>query len=143
MAKKPQGTDNKVKAEDVILMPPTKLVVSLAKNREDVKTENSERSGEFGFAINEAKQKKHLDKKAHAMACQLRALSDRQLAITLPHLLRYIDDLGLTERAQKQAELFENEAEVHASESGNDDGKVTPIGQAARKVAEQAGEGAR
>ncbi len=129
----------KMKAEDVMLMPPTKLVVSLATKREDLKIENSERSGKFGAEVNEAVEKKHLDKTAHKIACSLRALSDRKLAVTLPHLMRYIDDMGLVDRANKQAEMFAEQAEVDEGESGNDDGKVTRLGTAARKVAQAAG----
>lgn len=122
--------------ESEMLFPPTNLVLKLAKKREDVKTDNSERAGELGGEINDAVEHKHLDKTAHKMACQLRALSDNKLAITLPHLMRYIDDMKLVERAKKQAEMFDDGKEPGEAAGG---GKVTRLGTAARKVAEAAG----
>jgi hypothetical protein len=88
------------------------------------------------------------------MAISLNEMSDERLAITLPHLLRYIDDLGLTERSEKQAELFaEAEEGEHDDEhAGKANGKVNGKGKppkkgggpvlvagAVREVAEKAG----
>lgn len=119
-----------------LIMPTTKVVQDLAKFRRNTKKRTQGIAGELGGEIAKAVENKHLDRKAHAIACQLDAMDDERLAVTLPHLMRYIDDLGLVERANKQAQMFE---EGETGDDAHADGKVTRLGTAARKVAEQAG----
>lgn len=141
MAKKAKPPeDNKVKPSETMLMPTSKEVVNLARRCATAKKESQEISGTIGEAIAKAVESKHLDRKAFSIARQLAAMSDKKLSVTYYHLLRYMDDLGLQERADKQGEMFEErEAEEEDEGEGADDGKVTPIGAAARKVAEAAG----
>lgn len=136
MTRKPGNAGRSSEPEaTTLLMPTPKVVQDLAKERRNSKKKTSLISGELGSSIAKAVESKHLDRKAHSIACQLDAMDDERLAITLPHLMRYIDDLGLVERASKQAEMFDGEKE----ETEADDGKVTRLGTAARKVADQAG----
>lgn len=138
MAKNPQPpAGEQVKAEDVLMMPGTDTVKKLAKARRDAQKQSQSIAGTIGEKIAKAVEEKHLDRKAFSMACQLANMDDERLAITLPHLMRYIDDLELVKRATKQAELFEQESEE--AETGGKGSTVTPIGAAARKVAQQAG----
>lgn len=135
--RKPATDETKLKASDMMLMPPSTTIRSLAAERRKAIKRSREITGAYGQQVSEAAEKKHVDKKALTYALGLDALSDERLAITLPHLLRYIDDLGLAERANKQSELFEQEGD--GGEEGDGGGKVTRIGAAARKVMEQAG----
>jgi hypothetical protein len=94
-----------------MLMPTTNDVVNLARRRKSAKKQQSELAGTIGEAIAQAVEKKHLDRKAFSLACQLDGMSDEKLSISYYHLLRYIDDLGIPERASAQANMFE-EAEA-------------------------------
>lgn len=133
----------KANPADNMLFPSSKLIQDLAKDGGKATKRAREIIGAFGQQVSEAADKKHVDKKALGMARTLEALSDERLAITLPHLLKYIDDLGLAERASKQAEMFgQNEgqgAEGEETENEPDDGKVHRIRRDARKVMEEAG----
>ncbi len=141
--KQPAKDDDKVKASDLMLMPPTTTIKSLRAERAKALKTSRNATSTYGQQVSEAVEKKHVDKKALGIALSLDDMPDEKLAITLPHLLRYIDDLGLEQRATKQAELFqreaENEDEEDEGEGKADGGKVTRIGAAARRVIEEAG----
>lgn len=129
-----------------LLLPPTKTVQDLAKMRRNTKKRTQSLSGEFGTEVGKAVENKHLDRKAHAIACQLDAMDDQKLHVTYFHLLKYLDDLEIPKRAKAQEELFDEhkpkgEAGETAEEpgAGAADGNVRHIGSAARKVAEAAG----
>lgn len=65
-----------------------------------------EKAGEMGEMIAKACETKHFDRKALSMVRGLDAMSDNKLQVTLPHLLMYIDALGLNERAERQGQLI-------------------------------------
>jgi hypothetical protein len=125
---------DKVKPQDVMLMPPTNDVINLARRRKSAKKQQAELSGTIGEAIAQAVEKKHLDRKAFGLACQLDSLSDEKLAISYYHLLRYIDDLGIPERASAQGNMFEEDA---GKADETDDGKPRVV--AGRDTEEAAG----
>lgn len=75
-------------------------------------------AGEMGEYVNSLVEKHHYDKKALGLVRQLERMPDERLAITLPHLLKYIDDLGLGARAEQQGSLIADEM-PDASEDGN------------------------
>lgn len=151
MAKKANGNDNeKAKAEDFLLMPPTSTIKSLKIERTKALKTSRNATSAYGAEVAKAVEKKHVDKKALSMAFSLDDMPDEKLAITLPHLLRYIDDLKLHERAEAAQGMFRTDPEsLNEGEAGEDDdgdgdddgkrGSVTRIGDAARKVAERAG----
>lgn len=140
MARKPGNAGKSSEPEaTTLLMPTTKVVQDLAKERRNSKKKTSLISGELGSSIAKAVESKHLDRKAHSIACQLDAMDDERLAITLPHLMRYIDDLGLVERANKQSQMEFTDESEDDGKPGEGGGNVRSIGTAARKVAEKAG----
>lgn len=122
--------------ETTLLMPSTPTIKSLYRAKKSAKSRTSEISGEVGQQIAKAVEEKHVDRKALSIACQLADMPDERLVITYFHLLRYMDDLDIVKRAKAQ-----NESELFPEDEGEtaDDGKVTQIGSAARKVAERAG----
>ena len=134
-AKSQKGGD-KVTPQETMLMPTTNDVVNLARRRKAAKKQQASLAGTIGEAIAQAVEKKHLDRKAFGIACQLDAMSDERLAITLPHLRRYIDDLKLDERASAQEEMFEAGADKDHGEGGK------PRIVAGRDTEQKAGEAA-
>ncbi len=66
----------------------------------------NEAVGEMGQIVSDAVEKKHLHKRAFAIARRLLRLEDQELAITLAHLDQYLEDLGIRERATAQAQMF-------------------------------------
>ena len=119
-----------------LILPPAKKIQDLAKEKRNAKKRMQSISGEIGQSIAKAVEEKHVDRKALSMACALDALDDERLHVTYVHLMEYITFLGIDKRATAQGEMFE---QTSAEEEPKDDGKVTPIGAAARKVAERAG----
>lgn len=67
--------------------------------------------------IARAKETQHLDPLAMSIARRLGRLEDEKLAVTLPHLLRYIEDLGLSKRATAQGEMFVPEPDELAGQT--------------------------
>ena len=123
-----------------LLMPDSKTVQALAKSRRSTQKRTREISGEFGNEVGKAVEKKHVDRKALSIACQLNDMSAEKLHVTYFHMLRYLDDLGVPERATAQQELFDQGPQEGAeTEADEGEGNVTRIGRAARNVAEQAG----
>lgn len=123
-----------------MLMPPSTRVSGLVDMKRKGRKRVGEINGPINDAITRAAEKEHLDKRAFNIVDKLDALSDQQIAITWPHLLRYAKDRGIPERATAQGELYSgNSEQTGEPETGN----VTPIGAAGRKVAEAAGEKAQ
>lgn len=141
MARKP-GTNGRSSTlmATTLLMPDASVMPKLSKAKQAAKKQASAASGVFGDKFSKAQEKDHVDRRAANIAFGLDALDDKTLHVTYFHMMRYLDDMGVTDRATKQGELFERGGEeTEETEQTGDDGKVTPIGKAARKVAEQAG----
>ncbi len=148
------ATEKPEVVESTLLLPDSALVLSLAKAKLKVKKSNGTASGEVGKKIADAVENKHLDRKALGIACQLFNMHDHdaeKMALTYFHMLRYFDDLGIPEKAEKHGGMFtaaetgpgvktgeeaDEEAETDAGGADN----VTHIGTAARKVAQGAGD---
>jgi hypothetical protein len=111
-----------------LLLPPRKTVEDLAREKRNAKKRTQSIAGELGEAIGKAVENKHLDRKALSIACALDALPDEKLHVTYHHLLEYLEWLGVKKRAEAQERMFEDNV-----------GNVTKIGDAARKVVEEAG----
>lgn len=135
MARKP-GTNGRSSTPmaTTLLMPPEGVMSKLSKAKQAAKKQSSAASGVFGDKFSKAQEKDHVDRRAANIAFGLDALDDKTLHVTYYHLIKYLDDMGIAQRATAQADFFEN-----GDDEEGDDGKVTPIGRAARKVAEAAG----
>lgn len=127
------------RADTTLLMPPTKTVQELAREKRRTKKRLSEISGEHGSSVKAAADKKHLDKTAFSIATRLDALSDDKLAVTLPHLRRYIDDLELDKRATAQGKMFETDDAGEGEGEPGDAQRPGPVLVAGREVDEAAG----
>lgn len=121
-----------------LILPTKKTIEDLAQEKRNSKKRMQAISGTLGQTIGKAVEEKHVDRKALSIACQLDALDEERLHVTYFHLLKYMDDLGIPTRAKAQEELFEeHKPDDHKEDAG--EGKMTRIGAAARKVAEDAG----
>lgn len=146
-------------AADMMGLPSTPAVRSIVKELANLRKDAQAVAGDMGALTKKFVEEKHGDKKALGIARSLAALSDKKLAITLPHLLRYIDDLGLEERAKRQGTMFAEEPGDGEEDGETDDGQdgeedlrpphlrnstggngLRPIGEAATSVAEQVGD---
>lgn len=86
----------------------------------------------------------HLENAAWADALKYKNLDDKTLHVRYFHLMHYLEVLGVVKRATAQEEMFDAGETGPAPKTGDGDddsegNKVTRIGAAARKVAEQAG----
>jgi hypothetical protein len=119
-------------------------MAKLSKAKRNARKQVRDIGQTFSEKFAKAQEHDHVDRRAANIAFNLDSLSDEQLHVTYFHLMFYLDDLGITRRATKQEEMFsagETGAKTPKTPEFEDDedGKVTRIGAAARKVAEQAG----
>ncbi len=103
--------------------PPAEAVVKLVKRLANYKKDAQAISGTIGEAIAKAVETQHFDKKALGIVKGLYQMSINRpeaFAITLPHLLAYIDDLGLDQVANEARGMdldSEDDDESEQSES--------------------------
>lgn len=129
-----------------LLMPPDELIRTLSKAKRNARKQQRDIGQVFSDKFGKAQEEKHVDRRAANISFNLDSLSDEQLHVTYFHLLRYMDDLGIPERATAQNEMFEDKetgAGAHLNgkgdDEGDDEGNVTRLSAAARRVAERAG----
>jgi hypothetical protein len=96
--------------------------VSLVRRLKSASKVAQEKAGEMGEMIAKACETKHFDRKALSIVRGLESMSDNKLQVTLPHLLMYIDALGLSERASNQGQLIDDPAVRGGAEMDDDDG---------------------
>jgi hypothetical protein len=88
--------------------PASDQVVWLVNELENIDNKKGLFSASAKEIVDNAVENKHFDKKALAMVRSLKKLADKDpeaFAITLPHLLSYIDDLGLDKLADESREF--------------------------------------
>jgi hypothetical protein len=101
-------------------------VVALVRRLKTQQKVAQEKAGEMGEMVAKAVETKHFDRKALSIVRGLESMSDNKLQTTLPHLLMYIDALGLTERAKRQGQLLAGAAggDGEADDDGDSDGET-------------------
>lgn len=142
MARKPgKNGRSSTTVATTLMMPPEDLMKSLSKAKQNARKQMRSAGQIFSDKFARAQEEKHVDRRAANIAFNLDSLDDRTLHVTYYHLMRYLDDLGVPERATTQGEIFEAEHTGPGLKNGEDEGEtnVTRIGTAARKVAETAG----
>lgn len=110
---------------------PSAKVVSLAKGYISLKKDAQGAAGAISDMLSKAEERNHLNRKAFSKIMPFHTMSDAQLAIIWPVFLKYADDLGIPDRATRQAEMFKEE------EKPEDDGQ-TDIEDAAAEAAKAA-----
>lgn len=105
MAKKTQSVGGS--HDTTILLAPANIVRDLAEQRRNTKKRVQSQNGTFGQAMAKAVEEKHVNRKAHGIACQLDALDDATLHLVYFNLIYYFDVLGIEKRATQQEELFD------------------------------------
>jgi|GEM_PF-5633285 len=106
-------------ANDLMHMPPEGVIVRLVKKLFNLGKNVQEITGEMSQAVSNAADAQHVDKKALSIVRGLAKMSDKKLAITLLHLLYYIDALKLHERASAQGDLEKVIAEKDEGEEAD------------------------
>lgn len=124
---------------------PTKdQVVRLVKRLENLAKTASEASGEVGSAVQKAAENQHFDKTALSIVRRLYKMSPNKLQVTLPQLLKMIDDLELEERATEQARMFREQGEKEEGGEGDGEGGDEGAGEStASEAAQDQGHGRR
>jgi Enoyl-(Acyl carrier protein) reductase len=104
--REPRVKDDSVKPSDVLKLPAEAKLRSLLKNFKGAKGDRDECTGRMGNMVSQAVEKDHLDKFAFSQARAFERLSNRKLAVSLPHFLHYLEVFGVNARAAEQEEMF-------------------------------------
>jgi hypothetical protein len=172
MARSPaKGTGSVTEATTLIFATKTTWE-DLAKTKRETTKRAQSQTGQFGAAVKDAVETKHIDRKALGIVLKLDSLDDETLHVTMFHIIDGCKKLGILKRAMAQEEMFdENRIDAEALETvqkpkkataagkknGNGgttkgrkkhpgvtgaelDDNIRSIGEAARSVAETAGE---
>lgn len=138
-AGRPPKPEAEEEVETSLMLPTATLVRDLAKLKADAKQKTQRINGTLGEKIAEAVENKHVDRWSLSKACDFAKLDDETLHLRYVHFMKYMGFLGVTKRAEAQADLFEQGPE--SEEAGEEEAtNVTSIGAAARRVTETAGE---
>jgi len=150
MARKPKdGISGETETSATTLLFPKKSAWDeAAKAKREAKKRSASANGTFSKVVARLVEEEHMDRRAARLVLALDAIEDDEdLHVTVHHLIDGMKKLGILKRADAQEEMFEEHRINHSKDAKTTtepadkggDGKVTPIGSAARKVAEQAG----
>lgn len=133
-------------AATTLIFPKKSAWEEAAKSKREAKKRAASANGTFSKVLSRLVDEQHMDRRAARIALALDAIEDdNDLHVTVHHLIDGMRKLGILDRANAQEEMF-SEHKIKAKPgkgTATDDGKVTPIGTAARKVVEAAGEAVR
>jgi hypothetical protein len=119
-----QATASAGSASGSFKKPPKDAVVKLVRRLESMAADARELTGSMGEAVAKAVENQHFDRTALGMVRKLYKMSKsnpHKLALTLPHLLAYIDDLGLHHIADANAGMDMGEGEDDDAPQGQTD----------------------
>jgi hypothetical protein len=162
MARSPATGEGSVAEATTLIFPKKSAWEEAAEAKRTAKKRSSSANGTFSKVLARLVEEEHVDRRAMRIVLALDAIEDDlDLHVTVHHLIDGMKKLGVLKRAQAQEEMFDNDKiDTAAADSvkaprggkgrkgkgatGDDlsaaaDGNVTPIGAAARKVAEAAG----
>lgn len=169
MARSPATGAGSQPEATTLIFPKKSIWEDLAKTKRETKKRAQSQSGIYGAAVKDAVEKEHVDRKALAIVLKLEGMDDEDLHVTVFHIIDGMKKLGILKRAMAQEEMFDEHkvdidavAGVKAAKAAkaapkNGNGKngkaakppktpkkaspgLVPIGEAAREVAEAAGE---
>jgi hypothetical protein len=118
-----QATASAGSASGSFKKPPKEAVVKLVRRLESMAADARELTGSMGEAVAKAVENQHFDRTALGMVRKLYKMSKsnpHKLAVTLPHLLAYIDDLGLDQIADANAGMDMGEGDDDAPQGQTD-----------------------
>ena len=158
MAKSTDGEGSSVTEATTLVFPKKTNWEELSGAKRQAKTRAASANGTFSKVLARLVEECHMDRRAARIVLALDAIEDDDdLHVTLFHMVDGLKKLGVLKRAQAQEEMFaENKIDTDAVENVKEPKKrgrprkgiagdelpanVTSIGEAARKVAESAGE---
>ena len=125
--------------QGVLKTPSAEQLTTLVLKLNNLETKRKLVSDSIKESIEIAKETQHLDPLALAIGRRLDKLPDEKLAVTLPHLLKYIDDMGLEKRATAQGEMFEPESDELAGQTDLEDAIVESPQRPALRIVDETG----
>jgi hypothetical protein len=158
MARSPAKGEGSVTEATTLIFPKKSAWEEAAEAKRQAKKRASSANGTYSKIVARLVEEEHADRRALRIVLALDAIEDdADLHVTLFHIIDGVKKLGILKRAQAQEEMFdENKIDTAAVEGvqvpkkrgrprkgiGGDElpDNVTQIGDAARKVAETAGE---
>lgn len=155
MARSSAGGGEGSAAEATTLIFPKKSVWDeLAEAKRTARKRSKSANGTYGATLTRLVEQEHMDRRAAQIVLALDAIEEEEdLHVTVHHIMDGLKKLGILKRAMAQEELFDqHKIDTAAMATGgakgakgarskkDDPTNVTPIGDAARKVPERAGE---
>lgn len=140
--KKGSGEKETVKPSDVIQVPSDNEITKAFKSLGGLTRAAKSAAGEVGSKIQKLCDEEnggHFDRKAISTVRALLGMSDARFAITWPHVKKYAEALGFDARADKQAEMFEDEGDGEPEGQISDSGNVRKLRPAREVAAENGG----
>lgn len=171
MARSPAKGQASVTEATTLIFPTKSTWEELAKTKRETSKRARSQTGMFGQEVKAAVETKHVDRKALGIVLKLESMDDETLHVVVFHMIDGMKKLGILERAMAQEEMFESDRidakaldgvkAPKKAASGKKNGKpagnggrkprgisgadlpegMGTIGEAARDVAEAAGEG--
>lgn len=157
MARSPAKGEGSVTEATTLIFPKKSAWDELLEAKAQAKKRASSANGTYSKVVARLVEEEHMDRRAARMLCALAAIEDdADLHVTVHHLIDGMKKTGVMKRALAQEELFsEHKIDEEATTQGAKGGRgrkkhagvsgdelppnVTSIGDAARKVTEQAG----
>lgn len=130
--------------DTTLAMPSSNEVTNASKRIKGARKQAKEISGTGGDYMRKFCDEKNGDRPAMNMAIKLDGMSDAKLHVTYHHLMKYMDDLGITKRATAQGRLpVETQQGDNDAPEGDADGAQGgfKVLEGGRQVAEAAGAG--
>ncbi len=158
-----KSTETGTTEATTLIFPKKSAWEEMAEAKRQAKKRSSSANGTFSKTVARLVEEEHMDRRAARIVLALDAIEDEEdLHVTVFHIIDGMKKLGILKRAMAQEEMFDdNKIDTAALASaavkrakggrkpkgatGDDlsaamaDGKVTQIGDAARRVAEAAG----
>ena len=157
MARSPANGDGSVTEATTLIFPKKSAYDELLEAKRQAKKRASSANGTYSKLVTRLVEEEHMDRRAARILCALDQIEDdTDLHVTVHHLIDGLKKTGIMKRALAQEEMFgEHKIDDEVSAKGGKGGKgrkkhpgvsgdelpanVTSIGDAARKVADQAG----
>lgn len=154
MARSPANGEGSVTEATTLIFPKKTAWEELLEAKRQAKKRASSANGTYSKVVARLVEEEHMDRRAARILCSLDQIEDdADLHVTLHHLIDGLKKTGLMKRALAQEEMFDEHKidetaakggkgrnKKHPGVSGDDlPANVTQIGDAARKVTEQAG----
>lgn len=130
MARSPAKGTGSVTEATTLIFAPKSVWEDLAKTKRETTKRAQSQTGQFGAAVKDAVETKHIDRKALGIVLKLDSLDDETLHVTMFHLIDGCKKLGILKRAMAQEEMFdEDKIDAEALETVKEPKKAAAAGK--------------